>query len=287
MATTSRYDSAGDRTYKPNDDSRTTSNSSTGSTGESNTNSSSYSVGTQDQTQVNLSGQNLAALNTLIQQLLSGGTPAMRQSAQQRQDEISTVKNARAGYSKDAAFSDATGLINQQTRRVLEQLMPSITRASEDAGSSGGALRALLTQDAANKAAESGSALGVKAAVDYGNVAGNLSQVLERLTQTDPVVAQALVAALGVAKGATVKTSGMTTESKTGTSNTTENKNVIENKNLNVDYAPFSVTSQSSTAPIYFGPAQDAKESGSTGVGSTTDFLQQLYGQNAWSGYEI
>ena len=281
----SRYDSVGGSATTP--DSRSTSTGSTTSSGTSATTSSSSGTSNTSSKTDSLSGANKAALDALIQQLMSGGTPEMKRQRAVRNDEITDVRQQREGYSKQAAFGDAQGLIAQQMRRALEQMMPSISRASEDAGSSGGALRALLLQDAANKAAESSSALGVKTAVDYGNVSSNLSQVLERLTQVDSSTLQGLVNALGVAKGASVTSNSTTVENKVGSSATTENKSTQATESKATDYAPFGVTSPAArdTAPIYFGPA-DGGASAGTGIGSTTDFLNQLNG-NAWSNYQF
>lgn len=261
-------------------DSRTNSSGTSNSSGESTTNQSTSGTSRTQSTQTNMDGASLAALQTLIKQLLAGGTPAMREQQARRNAEQGVVSNLRGQYDKESAFADAQGLIAQQMRRALEAAMPGISRASEDAGSSGGALRALLMQDAATKAAESSSALGVQTATNYGGIAANLSQVMEQLTRSDPTVVNALVQALNVAKGATVKTDSTTTSNQNTTSNTKENKVIAENKNTNTDYAPFASTAPaSSTSPIYFGPAVDTNEiSSGIPIGSTLDTLLQLQG---------
>lgn len=262
----------------------------------SSTTTSNGTQNTQTQT-TNMDPQSLAALHTLIQQLLSGGTPAQKAQQAQRNGEIKTVENLRSGYTKGAAFTDASGLMAQQLRRALESAMPGISRAAEDAGSSGGALRALLLQDASDKAAESSSALGVKAAVDYGNISANFSQVLEHLTQADPTITAALVNALSTAKGAITNTNSTTTENKTGTTDQTGTKNTTTNETKNTDYAPFG----SNTAPVvgaglggvpsltgdylFASPYENPKAL----VGSTLDNMLQLHGNggDAWSGYSF
>jgi hypothetical protein len=280
----SRYATPGSA---PTPDSNTTINSSGTTSNSGTTTGNTVNNTSSNSTQTTLDGANLAALNKFIQELMAGGTPGMRQSAAQRQSEINTVGGIRSGYSKGAAFTDAAGLMAQQSRKALESMLPSISRAAEDAGSSGGALRALLMQDAGNKAAESASALGAKQAVDYGNISANLSSVLEKLTQTDPVLGQLLISALGVAKGATTTTNTNTTSDTATTGTTNTNGTTTENKTANVDYAPFNVTSSPgrSTTPIYFGPSAPDAQPGA-GVGSTNDFLNQLYGGNqAWDNY--
>jgi hypothetical protein len=272
-------------------------------TGSQNTSTSQVQTGVQNSSQVqetsqrtqNMSPQTLAALERLIGQLASGGTPEMRaQNAQRSALLESTAANA-AGYSKAAAFGDAQGLISQQMRRTLESLLPSINRAAEDAGSSGGALRALLLQDAADKAAESSSALGVQTAVNYGNIQTNFAQVLEAFSRQDPKATEMLIGALNVAKGAVQQTNGTTTTNGTQTSTTTTNgsqsqsssQNTSGNKQVNTDYAPFQVTAPISTSPQYFGPSAPADDP-SKYIGTTVDTLAQLSGGGSpWSKYSF
>lgn len=141
------------------------------------------------------------ALALLIQQLLGGGTPEQKAEQIRRLEEIQAVRGQRADYTKEAAFTDAKGAQNQQSRLAMEKLIPSIIAASQGAGTSQNSMRALLTQDAANKAAESAAALGLKASVDYGNIAGGMNQVLEALTRQGNPITEALIKALAISKG--------------------------------------------------------------------------------------
>src|SRR5574337_153288 len=200
------------------------------SSGSSNTTESKqYSENTSSR-QTNMTPEQLAALNGLISQLLGGGTPAQAQDRAARLQEIQNVQALRGGYSKEQAFADAQGAMNQQLRASLEKLLPSIVRAAEGAGTSQNSMRALMLQEAAQQAADSAAGLGLKAAVDYGGLSGNFSQVLEKLTQVqqDPVT-QALLEALGIAKGSVQNM----TSSKTGESSGSS----------------FTNSSQSTTAP--------------------------------------
>lgn len=263
----------------------TGSNNSVGSSNSTSTTSGSSSSSTSTN---NMSNTSQAALDRLIQMLMKGGTPEMQQQTANRNAEISSVRSARSGYSKEAAFNDAQGLIAQQMRRALESMLPSINRAAEDAGSSGGALRALLLQDAAQRASESSSAAGLNAAVSYGGINANLSQVLESLTRGNPAT-DALIQALNVAKGAqttstTTGNSSQTTQ-QIGTHTQSGSTGSTTKTNESKDYAPFQTT-PISTGPIYFGPA-DGGASANVPIGSTLDTLMQLAGDNAWSGYKI
>jgi hypothetical protein len=141
------------------------------------------------------------ALAILIKQLLSGGTAEQKAGTAARQAEIASAREQRGDYTKEAAFNDSQLVINQQQRKALEQALPSLVRSAEGAGTSQNALRALLIQDAANKAAESSAALGLKASVDYGNISANLTGVLEQLTRQDNPVTKALLDAINLSKG--------------------------------------------------------------------------------------
>lgn len=248
------------------------------------------STTTTDQTTRNLSPELEAELAALTKQLAAGGTPQMQQDRARRIAVINSAIQQQQSYSKASAFSDAQGLIAQQMRRTLESLLPNINRAAEDSGSSGGALRALLLQDAANKASESSSALGVQTAVNYGNINTNLMQVLESLTRPDATVANSLINAVNAGKGAVTQTTG--TQTATGTQNTTSagtqtaNTNNTQNSTSadtkNVDYSPFNVAMD--TTPQFFGAVGQVDPS--KYVGTTMDTLSQLSGGGSpWASY--
>lgn len=173
--------------------------SSSGSSGQTSTSGTVYAAGGED------------ILAKLLQQLLAGGTPEQNKQRAAREREIVDTRDIRQDYSKQAAFADAAGLISQQQRLALEELVPSINRAAEGAGTSAGSMRALLLQDAATKAAEAASAAGVKTAVDYGQIAAGLSNTLEALTRPSNETTDALLKALEISKGSR-------SESKTKTS---------------------------------------------------------------------
>jgi hypothetical protein len=247
---------------------------------------------TTDSTTKNFTSSQEAALNALIAQLSRGGTPEIQQQQAQRQALIASTQNQQAQFTKDNAFADAQGLISQQMRRALESMLPSINRAAEAAGSSGGALRALLLQDAASKAAESSAALGVQTATQYGNLGANFAQVLEALTRSDPKATEMLVQALGVSKGGTqttrgtVNTVGTQTSSTIGSNVTSGNVSgsSTENKSLATDYAPFQV----STVPTFYGVVDQPGPVSYAGTSlHNREQLAGLLDNNAWSGFEF
>jgi hypothetical protein len=163
------------------------------------------------QTETALDPNMMKILTSLIAELQGGGTPTMRAQQGERNQEIASTRSQQADFSKEAAFDDAQGAMAQQSRMILEKLLPTLVRSAEGAGTSQNSMRALMTQQAANQAAESASALGLNAAASYGGIANNFASILERLTQVNDPATQALISALGVARGAS--TTRTTTQS--------------------------------------------------------------------------
>lgn len=184
-------------------------NTSNGSSSSSTGGGTTYAAGGED------------ALRTLLAQLLGGGTPEQRAAEALKQQQVQSLQGQQGDYSKQAAFTDAQGSVDQASRLALEKLIPSITKAAEGAGTSASSMRALLLQDSANKAAESASALGLKASTDYGNISNGLSQILASLTKGNPVT-DALIQALQISKG-TEGSSSTSSSSGNGISTTAGN----------------------------------------------------------------
>jgi len=303
---TSRYDTGagagpagggttgGGRTTSGSSDSSTQGNSNT--TGQSNTSGSSRTTqnANSSSTVQNMTGSSLAALELLIQQMLGGGTQEQAVSRAQRQQEIQRNQAQAAGYTRETAFSDAQGLMAQTMRQTLEKLLPSITRGSEGAGTSQGSMRALLTQKAAENAAEAASAQGLQAAVNYGQVNAGFGGILERLTQPDNSNTNALLQALQIARGAVTNTQSnssqvsQTNSDQTTNSNSNTNTNQNTQQNTNQTDKPVSGGRIGASSPVdqlaYFGPQQTAP--GNT-AGSSIDFIRELNdiagNQSGWS----
>ena len=299
--TTSRYgtqtNTANDSTSKQ--DATTTSSTSTTTpattTDTSGSSSTTKGINSKTNTQ-NMTPSSLAALEALIAQLMSGGTPNMQQDRNTRIGEIGNLQMQRQGYSKEAAFADAKGLMAQQMRMTLEKLMPSINAASLGAGASASSMRALMTQRASENAAENASAAGLGAAVNYGQVSNGMSSVLANLIgQQDPVAA-ALINALSIAKGAVNNSQTTGTETSNTVSNQTQSNSggtTNSNTNSTVSYgnpAPMSSNNQLALPQTSFvtyggtGPQtqneldlQNLKY-----VGTTADTLRQLMGSSSY-----
>ena len=240
---------------------------STTSSGSSTGTSTTSQAGSKTYQQSSMDAASQDALNQLIAQLLGGGTQGQALETAQRQQEIQSVRGQRAGYSREAALADAEGLMSQQLRQVMEKLEPSLTRASEGAGTSQNSMRALMLQDIAARAAESSSVAGIDAVSKYGALGVGLSQVLEALTRPQDTTTQALLNALNIAKGANVSGSEQTTlDSSTNTSQQTQQQ---ENKSMNY------------SAPTY---ATSTTPAGSSSGSSSGSGIYGFRGEDAESG---
>lgn len=192
------------------------------------------------------------ALNQLLAGLTTGsGGNAASQAAQEvdrlRLDEIAANQGIRADYSKGQAFADAQGAMNANLARTLELAMPTITAGIDAAGTSGSALSALLTQQAADDAAASAAELGLQAAISYGNIQASLSQTIGSILGQGSEAANLLMQALGIGKGSmergTITGTQQTTSSSrggststsstSGTSTTTQQQNQSESTTPN------------------------------------------------------
>lgn len=187
----------------------------------------------------NMDDASLAALDKLIAQLEAGGTDNMLVDRANRLAAILSAQTQQAAYSHDAAFRDAQGAMDQETRRVMQSILPQMTRSAEGAGTSQNSLRALLQQQAAQQAAESASAIGLKAATDYGQVSNGISAILAQLVAIKDPAADALLQALGIAKGAVQDSTTHTVKDGTSdTHSTSSTTGSTTNFNNNVGIAP-------------------------------------------------
>jgi hypothetical protein len=216
---TSYTETAGPKVAYTDSNSNTVSNQSQSSQG-------SKTVNTQNMPQASL-----AALEALITQLMSGGTPQMKEELNRVAYEMAQARGLRSEYSKSAAFNDASGAMAQTLRQSLEKMLPSIHRAAEGSGTSANSMRALLLQDAATRSSEAASAIGLKAAVDYGNISTNLTNALATLAgKSDPVTA-ALINALNISKGSVTNT-------QEDSSSYTQGSTVSNTTGSSVQYTP-------------------------------------------------
>ena len=157
-----------------------------------------------------------AALTELINSLLKGTNKGANQYRDARLSEIKTNQSARGDYTKGNAFADAQNAMNANLAKALEQAMPTLTAGIDAAGTSGSAMQALLTQQAAESAAQNAAELGLNAAISYGQIQAGFGDILERLTaEGDPATNQ-LLQALNISKGSFEDTKGSSSQSTTG-----------------------------------------------------------------------
>lgn len=199
--------------------------------GSSNTNSF-QNVTTTDNTTTNtqnIDPKDLAALQTLVQQLLSGGTPEQKAAAANRSSVQQIVQGLLGNYTKQSAQKDAEGLVAQQLRQALEANMPALTKSIEGAGTSASSMQGLLAQKLAVESAQASSAAGLDASVKYGQISANLAAILDSISKPNDSVVQDLVNALAVAKNAT----------QTSTTNRTINQNTVSGSTTTQEQTQF------------------------------------------------
>jgi len=158
--------------------------------------------------------------------MTAGGTLASKESSAQRSSEIQRNREQQGKYSKEAAFADAAALSGKFSRQLLEQVMPQISKAIEASGTSGGAVGGLLAQDAAARVAEAQASLGLQASTQYGQISNQLAAILADLAKSQDPAMQALLQALGLAKGTIELGSASSTGTSTKTGTSTEQKTV-------------------------------------------------------------
>lgn len=208
------------------------------------------------------------ALAALLQMLQGGGTPEFQRSQQQRMTEINRNRATQGQFSKEAAFADAQGAINQILRQAMEGNVATLTRSAEGAGTSQSSMRALMTQDALTRAAESGASLGLNAATAYGGVSNQLAGILEGLTRPDNSNIEALLATIKSIQDATQTTeseAGGGGSSGGGVRGSTGGSSAIGMPSTdNFFYRPGGILAnaqqQRNTAPATFGPALNSDQ---------------------------
>lgn len=218
----------------------------------------------------------------------SSGTNQVAQQAnqltQQRLNEVSANQAIRGDYSKANAFADATGAMNANLARALEQSMPTITAGIDAAGTSGSALSALLTQQAADDAAASAAELGLQAAINYGQIQSGFSNVIANLLSQGSESANLLMQALGIAKGSVEKGTVTQNSSQSQSSSQTTNSSQTTTSNQTAN------TTQTTTPSLPTTTTKKRQESGYGLLGNPvvtagTTGLRQAGASNATASY--
>jgi len=194
----------------------TTTTSSVGSASQQATGSSS----SYEKTTI-LSPENQKALDTLIQQLLGGGTAEQKKNSKERDLVTAVVQDLLQQYSKQQAFTDASGLMALNLKKSMEANAPAIAKSIEGAGTSASSMQGLLASNLANDSALAASALGAEQAKAYAGAQTNLASLLENLSRPDNTIITALNNALNTAKGATINRSVVTDSSQSQSGSST------------------------------------------------------------------
>lgn len=220
----------------------------------------------------------LSSLMALLQKQ-AAGTDVYGQA---RQEDITAQQQTQADYSKENAFTDAQGLMNKALADTMQQLLPSINMASEGAGASQGSMRALLLQQAAQKAATEAAALGAQQAVDYGNISNSAGSVLEALTRQDTSAAQALIEAmklkLAAAQTSTPSTSSVSIGTPSNQKTIGAKPNPTQNQGLaSAVFLPSNTPA--STSSFFNRPGGVLDQGGSVSVGPTASLNDVLNSQ--------
>lgn len=162
------------------------------------------------------------ALTQLLAQLQAGGTDEQRRILEEQLNALRNNRAAQADYSRETALGDAEGLVQTTLRKALEENLPSILLAGAGAGTSGGAITALLAQDLTARAAGEAASVGTQAVGNYGQIlASLLGQEAQTTLGMEDKATQALLDALGVDQGSMRR--GQETTNRTSTSTTREN----------------------------------------------------------------
>lgn len=154
--------------------------------------------------------------------VVKGSSPDYDRSQAERKTEIDRNRQTQAGYTKEAASTDANALMQKAIADALEAAMPQITAGLEGAGTSRSTMASALTQKAALKGATEGAALSANLGTQYGQINTALSGVLEMLTRSDPnsptaMLLQAIIASKGLVTQGTQASVGSTVGDKTAT----------------------------------------------------------------------
>lgn len=192
-----------------------------------------------------------------------------------------TLRNLLDSYSPDAASKDAETAVGYSLQKAMETNAPAIQRAVENAGTSGGSMSALLSQDLAARASGEAATLGMQNKQAYGQISGGLSSTLSQLvTQKDPRLEQ-LISALGLTRSSSSGASSTSTSSTEGSRSSSPigltselfkqptSSATADNKSLNTtpEYYPSTPTWK---APASSGSGFISSSSGLTLFGGTT-----------------
>ena len=172
--------------------------------------SSTNDVTTRTVVNKNMDDEAYKMLMDFLRQQAAGGTAEDRARREAIWGEIAAGQAQRAGYSKAAAVVDSTAAASAQMTNALKQMLPAITAGVDSAGTSGSAMAALLSQNAAEGVSRNAAQLQLDAAISYGQIANQSSGIIAELLKIDDQSANRFLEGLNIAKGAISTTSDRT-----------------------------------------------------------------------------
>ncbi len=131
--------------------------------------------------------------NADIQALLSGFKEQLTSASNPFTTALTNIQSLLGGYSKGAAFSDASAIVNREATKQARKNAPVLQRAAEGAGTSAGSMQGLMANQFAVDTAEAAGALGAQQAVQYGNISANLSSALASLAANGDPIAKSII----------------------------------------------------------------------------------------------
>lgn len=155
-----------------------------------------------------------------LREQMKGGSEMDQRRRNEIWSEIAANQAQRQGYSKEAAIIDSTAAASGQMAQALEQMLPAITAGVDSAGTSGSAMAALLSTQAAERVSRNAAQLQLEAAISYGQIANQASGIIAELLKIDDQAANRFLEGLNIAKGA--RTSSTTTTDRTQQENWSE-----------------------------------------------------------------
>lgn len=142
------------------------------------------------------------------------GTTAMQEAADSKKQVMADLTKLISQYSPEGASADSALAMQTLLQKSMEANMPAIQRSIENAGTSGGAQQALLSNDLATRAAGESALLGLETKKEYGQISANLANVLGSLSnQEDPAI-KALLEALKATSTSSQQESRSQTETR-------------------------------------------------------------------------
>ena len=173
------------------------------------------SQGTTDSQQSSFAGiANPEALDSLlkfVQEAAAGGSESFKRQQADRNAITMDTQKLQGTYSKEAAFQDASMLMQQMLQKSMEANMPAIAKAVTGAGTSANSMQGLLSTKLATDSAQAAGAMGAEQAKAYGGIQASLAATLEALSRINTDGEQNFLKALELLK---VNTSQGTTHSQ-------------------------------------------------------------------------